>query len=451
VTGKPATNVSELIEQSSLSAFQVALLLMCGACIGIDGFDVQAMGFVAPALIREWGIAKASLGPVFGAASLGMLIGSLTFSTLADRIGRRSVLIGVLLLGSLGMLATGRARSIQELVGLRFVTGLGLGGVFPNALALATEFSPLKVRSRLLMLLSCCFTVGAVLGGLLAAALIPAFGWRMVFHLGAVVPLLLVFCMTFFLPESLQFLIVRQGRRAQVVRWLRRIRPTLALDDDTDFIVTEQASSGFPVLQLFQEGRAAATIMMWCVNFMNLLDLYFLSSWLPTVINAAGHSTLQAVLAGTVFQVGGVLGTLALTWLIERLGFGRVMLVAFLLASAAIAAMGQPRLALPVLALAIFLGGLCIIGGQPALNTLAASYYPTALRSTGVGFCLGLGRAGSIAGPVVGGYLLRLQWTADALFLAAAIPALISAGVVLLMQRRGQSLLSSLGRGPART
>lgn len=427
-------DIPALIDRSRIGGFQIVMLTLCAICLIIDGFDVQAMGYVAPAIIQEWGIDKANLGPVFGAGLFGMLLGSLTFSILADRIGRRPVLIAATLFFAACMLLTPLAATVDQLIALRFITGLGLGAIMPNAMALAGEYSPLRKRVTLMMLVSCGFTLGAVLGGLLSAALIPRFGWQSVFHVGGVVPLAIGILMIFLLPESMQFLVLRGKRLQQVGKWLRRIDPSVAIDQDTRYVVNEKAGKGAPVMQLFQQGRAKVTILLWIINFMNLVNLYFLSNWLPTIAKDAGLSTATAVMAGTVLQIGGTLGTLIMGQLIDRSSFRRVLIPVFLIAGMAVALIGRPEICLLFLFASIFVAGFCIVGGQPAVNALAGTYYPTTLRSTGIGWSLGVGRIGSIVGPVLGGELIRLNWPNSSIFLLLAVPAVVSAVMLMLMR-----------------
>src|SRR3954447_8288387 len=327
----PQVDVTALIDRSPIGTYQIGMLLMCGLCLIMDGFDVQAMGYVAPALLAEWGIPRAALGPVFGAALSGMLVGSLVLSMVADRLGRRPVLIGATFFFAVCMLATPLAGTVGELAGLRFITGLGMGAIMPNAMALAGEYSPRRVRVTIMMLISCGFTVGAALGGFVSVALISSFGWQAVFYFGGAVPLVLALCMLFLLPESLQLLVLQRRKTPQVHQWLRRIDPSVVLTADTQLVVQEPAKGGPPMVQLFREGRTGPTLLLWAINFMNLINLYFLSNWLPTIMTAAGYSQSTAVLAGTALQVGGIIGTLSLGRIIDRIGFGRVLVPCFLL------------------------------------------------------------------------------------------------------------------------
>lgn len=432
-------NVSDLLDSSRIGPFQTGILALCGGCLIMDGFDVQAMGYVAPAIIQQWGVDKASLGPVFGAGMVGMLIGSLLFSVLADRIGRRPVLIGATLFFSLCMLATPHATDLHQLLLIRLITGLGLGGIMPNAMALAGEFSPKRIRITSMMLVSCGFTMGAVMGGLVSAALIPAYGWQSVFYFGGIVPLVIGALMVPYLPESLQFQILRRARTDSVVRLLQKIVPGLGAGSGARLVVNEEVRAGLPVRQLFSGGRGAATMLLWGINFMNLLDLYFLSNWIPTVVKSAGFATSDAVLAGTALQFGGVLGTLLMGRIIDRVGFLPVLVPSFLVAAVTIFVVGQPTGSLYLLSAVIAIVGFCVIGGQPAINAFAANYYPTTLRSTGVGWSLGIGRFGSIAGPVLGGQLMALNWPMSWIFAAVAIPALLTATMIFLIRFTGRT------------
>jgi AAHS family 4-hydroxybenzoate transporter-like MFS transporter len=429
----PPVDIPALIDANKLSRFQIWILVLVGLTVVMDGFDVQAMGFVAPAIIKEWGISKAELGPVFGAGLFGMLVGSLTLSVLADKIGRRPVLLGSSIFFAGCMLATAWTTTITELQLIRFVTGLGLGAIMPNAMALVGEYSPRRSRVTLMMLVSCGFTVGAVLGGLLSAVMIPAFGWRSVFYLGAALPLVMTVLMYLHVPESLQFLVLKGRRLDTVADSLRQIAPSVQIDRNTRYVVAEAKQSGAPVSELFRHGRAGVTVLLWVVNFMNLLNLYFLSNWLPTIATSAGLSTQTAVLVGTALQVGGVVGTVLMGPIIDRVGFYKLLIPSFVLAAVTIALIGQPGISLPMLFLVVVITGFCIVGGQPAVNALAATFYPTTLRSTGIGWSLGVGRIGSIVGPVVGGELIRRNWTNSEIFLAVAVPAVVSAVMLLLM------------------
>ena len=425
--------IAALIDRQPLSAFQIRVLVLIGCLVLMDGFDVQAIGFVAPALLRSWNLEPAALGPIFGAGLLGMLAGSTILGMVADRIGRRPVLISATFFFALCALATAATRSVPQMLALRFLTGVGIGGVMANAVTLASEYCPDARRASLLMGLSCGFTAGAILGGLLAAALIPRIGWQAVFVAGGVLPLGVAVLLIRELPESLYLLLVRRADPRRIEHWLKRLAPELPVRPTAAPVPPETAAGKGSVLDLFRAGRGMRSLLLWAVSFANLLNLFFLSNWLPLLATRMGYSESLGVVLGTLLQAGGILGALTLGPLIDRLGFYRVLAPSFLLGAVTIAAVGMPGLPVILECAAVLLAGVSILGGQPGINALAASIYPTHLRATGVGWCLGIGRAGSIAGPLLAAQLIARHLSNENLFLFAAIPTALSALVMQWM------------------
>src|SRR5712692_6954491 len=403
-------DVAEFIDEQPVGGFQIRLLLTCAAVLFLDGFDTQAIGYVAPALAKEWSLSKGALGPVFSAGLFGLMIGALVFGPLADRVGRKKIIVFSTLAFGIGALVTSFVQDVNTLLAIRFLTGLGLGGAMPNAIAMTSEFNPRRRRATMVMIMFCGFSVGAALGGLLAAALIPQFGWRSVFVVGGAAPLLLVPFLALRLPESVRFLALTGRANAGVAQLLGLINPKAAFAPATQFVIDEPGLAGIPVLHLFRDGRTLVTLLLWVVFFMSLLDLYFLSNWLPTVLNDLGASMSSAAAIGSMLQVGGVVGTFALGSIIDRFSFRALALVYFI-AVFAVGAIGQLGHSVIFVSMAIFAAGFCIVGGQIAANALAAGFYPTAVRATGVGWALGIGRVGSIIGPLVGGALLIAKWS----------------------------------------
>lgn len=431
-----AIDIAAIVDARPVGRFQVWLMVLVGLSVVMEGFDVQAMGFVAPSIIHAWGVSRAAMGPVFGASLVGMLLGSLALGPVADRVGRRPVLIGSTAFLAVCMLATAFTATLPQLLTLRLITGLGLGGIMGNAISLVSEYSPARKRATLMMWVSCGFTGGAVLGGVISAALIPVAGWQAVFLLGGSIPLVIAAAMVAYLPESMQFLVLRQRGIERVGVWLRKIAPDLTFPPGTRYLVHEPATDSMPVRALFEAGRARVTLLLWVVNFMNLLNLFFLANWLPTIAADAGYDVAHAAAIGTILQVGGVVGTIVMGPLIDRWGFFRVLTPCYLIAGIAIAAIGQTaQMSLALTLVCVAISGFGIVGGQPANNTLSASIYPTSLRATGVGWSLGVGRAGSIVGPIVAGTLMELHWSPAHLFLAAAVPALASCAVLIVLAR----------------
>jgi MFS transporter, AAHS family, 4-hydroxybenzoate transporter len=427
-------NLTELMDNTRIGSLQIRVFILCLASLIMDGFDVQAMGYVATAMFKEWGAPPQALGPLLSVGNFGVLIGALVFSMVADKVGRRPVLVWATLFFAVMTVATAFAQNVDQMWWLRLVAGIGLGCIIPNATALVSEFSPKRTRVAWVMCITMGFTLGAAIGGFVARWLIPAFGWQSVFFFGGGIPLIVAIAMFFALPESLQFLAVRRRKLDQLARWIVQLDPQLRVDGNTQFVTNEKARSGIPFWHLFKEGRAFVTTLLWIVNFTNILVLYSLSGWLPTIFERMmGYDQGTAILLATVVQVGGTVGAFGLAWLITRSGFTPMLAVTFALATVSVALIGQPGLSLPVLYTVVFIAGWCIVGGQPGLNALSSSYYPTDLRSTGVGAGLGVGRIGAIVGPSIAAVLVAQQWSPQQLLWAAAAPAAISTLIVLVL------------------
>ncbi len=425
-----------------MGRYQLLAALMCALIVSIDGFDAQAMGYVAPSLTVALHIPRSVLGSVISTGLVGMMIGALMSGPVADRVGRRPVLVVCALTFGVGSLLTAGARSVEALIAFRVLTGLGMGGAMPNAIALTSEYMPRRRRATAVIAMICGFSLGAALGGFVAAALIPRFGWQSVFIVGGVVPILIAAAAFFVLPESIRFLLVTDADDKRARQYLARMAPEAVIPRELSPGLDEHQSGGgvFVVKQLFTEGRAAATALIWVVYFMNLLNLYFLTSWLPTIISDAGISVSTAILLTTLFQVGGVGGALVLGRVLDRHFSFWVLAACYLWAAVCVLLIGRESASVFVLAVTIACAGMGIIGGQNASHALTADAYPTRIRSTGVGWALGIGRIGSIVGPILGGQLLVRGTAIRQVFWAAAVPALIAAAAAasLSLLKRGE-------------
>ncbi len=391
------------------------------------------IGYVAPAVIRQFKVAPPEFTPVFAIGLTGLLLGCLIVAPLGDWIGRRRILLGSCIFFGITSVLTAGAGSLQSLMILRFLTGLGLGGSMPNAIAMTAEYFPARNRAFATMAMFCGFPLGATLGGFLAAGLIAEFGWPSVFVAGGILPLILALVVAVLLPESFRYLVLKKNSTAQIRSLLLRINPSAVFPEGTTFVVHEEQAAGITVRHLFREGRALGTVLLWIIFFCSLLDIFFLSSWLPTLLHDAGLSISASVVETALFQGGGVVAGLTLGLVIDRAGFLKVLVPVYIGAGLAIASIGFAGTSLGLIMIASFLSGAFVIGGQNSMNVLAAVFYPTYIRSTGVGWALGIGRLGSIVGPVVGGVLLQMQWDRTSLFVIAAVPAFIAAASALIL------------------
>jgi AAHS family 4-hydroxybenzoate transporter-like MFS transporter len=432
-------DVSAIIDNSWLGPFQISIFVLCFLCLAIDGYDVQSLGYVVPALSADLGIARVDLGRVISAAPFGVLFGSIACSILADRIGRRPVLIGATVFFAIMTLLTARASTQNELLLVRAIGGVGMGAIMPNAVALVGEYSPKRHRVKIMMLVAAGFTVGAAVGGPVAAWLLPLFGWRSIFYFGAVVPLVIAFLMLVALPESIQFLAMRKTQLAKLRKWLRRIDPAAPTGDDVEYSVRTDVARdeapgrwrGVPFISLFSAGLGTGTALLWVINFMNLLNIYFLQGWLTQVITDLGVPETSAALVASMVQAGGVVGALTLGAVVDRIGFVPVLVTCGLLGALNIALIGQPWVTTAGLFVVVFVAGVCVVGGQSVINALSAVFYPTSQRATGVGAGLGVGRVGAIIGPSLASEFIRYGWTLTDIFLAAAVPPLVVAACML--------------------
>lgn len=427
-------DVTALADNGRVGGFHLLLFSLCALSLVMDGFDAQAMGFVGPEVRAAFALSDGQFGGVLSFGNLGLMLGALVFTILGDRLGRRPVLVfGTLFYGVMSIL-TAHAGSPGELMLLRFIGGIGLGAVVPNATALIGEYSPKRHRVTLMMAITVGFTVGAAFGGVVATWLVPVYGWQSVFYFGGIVPIVIGLLMLVWLPESLQFLVVRR-QTAKLDAWMRRAHADIVTGPETEYVSAEVARKGVPFKYLLMEGRAPVTLLYWLVNFLNLLNLYFLAGVLPSILTDNGLDASTSRIAGTLLQVGGVVGTFGFAWLIAKKGFTPMLMAGFALASILIALIGNGGVltSVPVLMVVVFFTGWCIIGGQPGLNALAATYYPTDMRSTGIGWGLGWGRTGAFVGPQL--WALLADWEPQQLFLAFAVPAAISAVAMLMMGR----------------
>lgn len=394
------------IDSDEIGPLQIRTFLLCAIVAMADGFDTQAIAFVAPRLAQTWELPVARFGAVFSAGILGLMVGQLLFGAISDRWGRRRAVIGSTALFGFLTLATAAASNFSELIILRFITGVGLGGALPNIIALTSEFAPERHRVTLVGAIFFGFPAGAVIGGIASIALIDHFGWQAVVIAGGIVPLLLTPILILTLPESPFFLASRQA-------------------GDREEVLDEKPGPSF--LALFQEGRAARTLLLWLVLALSMLVTYFLLNWLPLLITELNLPMDTAISASIALNIGGGVGGIAIARFVDRRGATRVLPVAFACGACAVALIGQvPAVAWP-LCLAAMLAGFFTIGTQTSVGGVIARVYPTAIRATGLGAALTVGRIGAIGGPLIGSIMLASGRPLDLLLIWAALPLLAAA------------------------
>jgi MFS transporter, AAHS family, 4-hydroxybenzoate transporter len=434
--GSPACTVSDVIDLRSMSRFQLWTVGLCGFVLVLDGFDAQTIGFLAPSIADTTGIPIRTFGPIFSAGLLGLMIAAMATGPIADCWGRRWPLIFSTFSFGIFALLTARATSFSQLLALRFLTGLGLGGAMPNIVALASEYVPKRLLSVFVAVLFIGMPLGGVLCGTISSWMIPVWGWPSVFYLGGIVPLAMAVLLVMVLPESVQFLVIRGKDIPKVGRILSRISPDLtAAQVDLASVSQDRRREGLPVKYLFIEGRSLGTIFLWIPNFMNLLLLFFINSWLPALLRQSGMSVAASLRATAFLNLGGIVGCLVEGPLLNRYPAARVLFAEFALSGVFIGALALIPGFFPLAIAVIFGLGFMVIGAQAGLNALAARFYPTAIRSTGIGWALGVGRIGSIVGPLLGGLLLSLGWKPREILISGTTSAVCACLVILLASR----------------
>ena len=429
-------NVTELIDQRPLTALQIRVTLLCALTIFLDGIDVIVIGLVAPSLAAAVGVNVTTFGPVFGLGQAGVLVGVLTFGPLGDRLGRKRLLIGSVILFATFTLLTIWTTSFNELLVFRFLTGLGLGGAAPNAVALTSEYAPKRLRAALVSLQWAALPLGGVAVGLMSSVLIAQWGWQSLFYIGSIVPLFLAAALVFVLPELVSFLLARGLDTTNVSGIVRKLAPDLPVGADTRYTVSEEKLPGAPMKHLFTEGRAAMTLLLWVPFFTSFMILIFITSWIPTLLRANGLSVAQAGLAIALNSLGSFIGSGSIGRLMDRYGAYRALIPTFVVASIMAGLLGYSLTSVSAMAIAVIaLSGLCAGASQAGVIALAAVVYPVAIRSTGVGWAMAIGRLGAVVGPILGGILLSRQWSADQILLVIAAPELLGAFCVFLVSR----------------
>lgn len=428
-------NVQTLLNTHRFSAFQWMVFALCFLIVLLDGFDTAAIGYIAPSLIGEWGVSKPALAPVLSAALLGLAAGALMAGPLADRLGRKKVLVASVAVFAVACLASAFSPDLRTLAALRFITGLGLGAAMPNAVTLMSEYCPDQRRATITNAMFCGFPLGAALGGFLAAWMIPHFGWRSVLLLGGAAPLLLLVLLVCILPESVRFMVAHKHPLERVRKVLARIAGP-EVHKVQQFVLTEtaaasQARSGMGVI--LSAPYRTGTIMLWLAYFMGLVIFYALINWMPVLFKEAGLEPRTSTLIAALFPLGGV-GAVLFGWLMDRFNANRIIAVGYALTALSIWWIGQTAGSLGWLVVSVFLAGTIMNTAQSSMPALAAAYYPTRGRATGVAWMLGLGRFGGIAGSFLVAELTLRHLDFGQIFAVVAVAGLIAALALMVKE-----------------
>jgi AAHS family 4-hydroxybenzoate transporter-like MFS transporter len=429
-------DVGAFINTQRIGAAQFMVMLLCAAIMTVDGYDVFVMGFLLQPIAQSFGVPPAAITSVFVVQSIGLALGTWGVSPLADRYGRRRLLIGSAVLFGVLTLATTQAGSVSTLIALRFAAGLFYGSLIPNAIAITVEYAPERLRATMVNWMFIGYTAGAAAGGAVAAFLVGKYGWPSAFWVGGLVPLGLAVILYFALPESIRFCVLRDARDPRIPGLLRRIDPSLALTGAERFVLDEPLATGTPVAALFRDGRATITMLIWLAYFMNILVITVLGAFLPTFLRNFGALSLEHAAGVTSFySISGIAAMLVYGRLIDLYGAPTVITLTGVVAAAAVACLGLIDLQSPWLYVVTFFVGAGVIAGQGGLHALSSMTYPTRIRATGVGWAVGAGRVGGMLGPLLGGAALAGHWGAFPAFLTAGLPMLMVAIATFLIGR----------------
>ena len=425
--------VADIIDNGRASGQQLLVIVLCMSFNMLDGFDITAMAIVASAVASELSLTADKLGWIFSFALAGMMAGAMILGPVSDLIGRRRLIIASIALVGASVLLTAYADSLQEFIVLRFVSGLGAGAMLASQATLAAEYSPERYRALSVALVTSGYPLGAMCTSLVADLVMPGFGWRGMFWAGGAVTLAMTIVAWMLIPESLKFLVGRRPPGA--LRSANRILAKLgkpALDALPDAMAGPRAGRrGFvaTLVLLIAPAHRRVTVTLWTTFFLCFATLYFLMSWIPKLMTDAGYSETVGRDAFFLFNFGGVLGIYLLGALSTRF-----KLTDIIFGLLALSAIGMVIFALvpaekSLLLLLIFVVGLCQQGGFTGLYSAAAKAYPTEIRSTGIGWCIGLGRSGAVIGPAVAGYLIYFGFDMSANFIVFAVPMAVG-GVI---------------------
>ena len=432
MAGTPIVNITDLIDQRRMSRLQIAIVLVCGLVNLLDGMDSQSIGIAAPLIANALGLKMASLGPVFSAALFGAAVGALGFGPVADRVGRRMMLALSVVIFGVFTLMTAQAQDYNTLLAYRFLAGIGLGGATPCFITLTSEYTPRHLRATFVGMLWACYPLGGMIGGFANAWILNHFGWHMMFWIGGTVPLFVALIVLLVVPESARFLMARDAPIERVARIVSRMFPDVA-QPGVRYTATEEHIAGISVLHLFTEGRATSTALIWVAQFVGFGALAVAVLWAPAVLNMAGISHSDASIVVGFMGLGGVIGNSISGKVLDRVGILAGAVPALLIGAACLAAFGYfaGNMALAS-ATAALVNGLIGLGVTSTI-VICSAIYPTAIRSTGVGWAMGLGRTGQIFAPLITGMTLAWGWSPVQMMALMALAPLVGSAAMLLL------------------
>ncbi len=449
------------LENQKIGALQIRVIAICTLIQMCDGYDINSIGWAVPSLIDQWHLPPHAFSTAFMWSSIGIMVGALASGPIGDRFGRRPLLLGSIAIFGVASLLSAAAGSLSMLSAMRFFTGVGIGGAFSGTVALTGDYTPQRLRATMIMISFTGAPLGSFVGGLLISAILvsanqgivfvlpflahangfpiivsivaPSQGWQIIFVLGGAFPLVLLLVMAVWLPESPRFL----AQRAELAPHHRAVLDRLGVVHIPGAAQPIDIAASNPIAMLFGEGRALQTVLLWIVFFSSLMNLFLFAYWMPTVLHLIGLTKAGAVFASSLRDLGGIFAVFYLGYLIDRAGPERSLALHYAVGAVFIALIALVAMPYAVLLVVLFLAGMTIIGSQDGANAAAGMLYPARMRTTGIGWALGIGRLGGIAAPALGGFLLEIGVKPLHIFLSACIFAIIAAVATALLRFRG--------------
>jgi AAHS family 4-hydroxybenzoate transporter-like MFS transporter len=435
----PVVQVSNLLDERGITGFHIQIIVWSVLIALFDGYDITAIALAAPHLVAEWHVQRSALGPVLAASNIGVLFGSMIFGWMGDRYGRKNALVASLLLFGFFTWAAAYATTLEHMFWLRVIAGLGIGGVIPNMIAVNIESAPRRSRATLGLIATGLVPLGGALPGFVSATLVPTYGWPILFLIGGIAPVVIAILAYLMMPESIKYMSIHEPSRPKLVRLLEKMSPGYKVPEGARFVIEdERQTPDRNPKHLFGEGLALITPLLWLVFALNLMGFFFVLLWTPTLLTAAKLPPATAALSAAWLQVGGTAGTLLLMGWIQRRQFLAVTIL-FLLAVPVVGSIGMIGLGGSKVALltASFVAGFCVLGVQSGINVCGALIYPTSLRALGSGWQLGIGRFGSIVGPLFGALFVTLP--VDKLYMWSAVPFLLGGVICFTVYRLNEA------------
>jgi MFS transporter, AAHS family, 4-hydroxybenzoate transporter len=418
-------DIGAIIDNQKIGRFQLTLLVISYLLLITDGFDLGAAGFAGPGILKEWSLGGRDLGLLFSSSIAAGFFGPPVFGFLADRLGRKRVIVcGTILFGGL-TLATVLATHFYGLLLMRVFAGIALAGMLPIVVTLNCEFAPARFRATLVMLVFTGVTFGGALPGFVAAHYMTSHGWRVLFLVGGIAPLALALLLAYGLPESPKYLALQPHRRGELIGLLRKMCPGMSIPDDATFEISGEENRQRLSLGALLSGRLLLlTPLFWLSNLVAVMSVYFMNQLLPTILSTSNVSISDAAFATTLFQLGGTVGCLLSMRFLDRIGLLPVPIF-FAAAIPLVMSIGTPELPHSALLAIVFGAGFCLLGAQLGNIGTEGNIYPTFIRSSGVGSMFAVGRIGGGLGPLVGGFALSAQVPVQHIFYALAVPLLL--------------------------